>query len=570
MFARFGERHLSDRDMILLGDGELSRRRAAKARRHLEQCWNCRGRFDALQGVILSFVQHCDAVTDGLGSAPDWPRIARRLPKSTGSKPLEMAFPRWRPTAIAATTLSICITVAFFHDGTMASARAAELLTQASGRDLQSLHSTPNAVIRQRLEVTSDARRAEWISWRAPAGEELRSQWSGDEGLKKEFLQVYVGTRLNRHRPLSPAAFLEWRAEARATTAAVRENSDRSITILLSARGPIQQSTLTLRQPDLHPTVQTVAIRTAFGSRSFEIRELSYSVVPSAELVPTVTEHVRKAPVSTAPALATWDRAQLEDAEASARLLLHERRADIRFEPQIVRQNRNVVVHMIVDTETDRDEWSEALARIPAVVPEIWTPDSIPTSFPIEAHSERTTKLYRTTAPMARELTRCLGSDAQANKLIDSFHSEVRAALAPALALERLAQRYAPDQPASSAAVEEKLRRIANGDWEEAHRHVLQFLALVNPVLNGCLVQQAGPAAIPSTPVQETHWREAGLTLARQIRTTDAYFNQLFTTQITAKAPAPEEDAVTQLRRLASELQSAGPVPGAASPRRTP
>ena len=572
MFGRFGERHLSDREFILLGDGELSRRRTWKARRHLEHCWSCRGRFDALQGVIVSIVQHCDAVTDELGPAPDWQRRALRLPKSAGSRPLEMAIPRWRPVAITAITLSLSLAVAFFYDGTISSARAAELLSQASNRDLQGLQNQPNAVIRQRLAIISDARRAEWISWRATAGQELRSEWSGDEGLKKEFMQIYAGARLNRYRPLSPTAFREWQLEARATAAGLHENSDRSITILLSASGAVQQSTLTLTQPDLHAIGETMAVRTRSGSRSFEIRELSYSVLPPTDLVTHVTEGVHTAPVTAAPALPTLDDAQLDDSEASARLLLYERRADTRFEPEVVRQSGAVVVRMIVDTEADRDEWREALVRIPGVRPQVWTPDSVPAYFTMHVPSEGTPgSLYRSTAPMARELARCIGSDEKANVLIDSFHTEVRAALAPALALERLARRYSPGQPAPSEAVEEKLRQIANGDWVEAHRHVRQFLAIVNPVLNGCLARQADPPADSSTRGAELHWREAALTLARQIRSFDAYFNQLFTTQITANAPVPDEEAIAQLRRLASEFHSAGLVPSAAAPtRRTP
>jgi len=51
----------------------------------------------ALQAVIVSIVQHCDAVTNELGPAPDWQRNALRLPKSAGSRPLEMAIPPdWR------------------------------------------------------------------------------------------------------------------------------------------------------------------------------------------------------------------------------------------------------------------------------------------------------------------------------------------------------------------------------------------------------------------------------------------------------------------------------------------
>jgi hypothetical protein len=38
-------------------------------------------------------------------------------------------------------------------------------------------------------------------------------------------------------------------------------------------------------------------------------------------------------------------------------------------------------------------------------------------------------------------------------------------------------------------------------------------------------------------------WRAAGRTLARDIRNLDAWFNQLFTTQITAKEPLTTEES---------------------------
>jgi len=48
--------HLTDRDIILLADGEL-RSGARKAREHLEACWSCRSRMTEIQGAIADFAR---------------------------------------------------------------------------------------------------------------------------------------------------------------------------------------------------------------------------------------------------------------------------------------------------------------------------------------------------------------------------------------------------------------------------------------------------------------------------------------------------------------------------------
>jgi len=49
--------HLSDREMLLAADGELSTRRAARAHAHLAACWGCRARMAEIEGTIADFVR---------------------------------------------------------------------------------------------------------------------------------------------------------------------------------------------------------------------------------------------------------------------------------------------------------------------------------------------------------------------------------------------------------------------------------------------------------------------------------------------------------------------------------
>jgi hypothetical protein len=48
--------HLSDQEILLVADGEVSGRRARQARAHLSACWLCRSRLAELEGTIADFV----------------------------------------------------------------------------------------------------------------------------------------------------------------------------------------------------------------------------------------------------------------------------------------------------------------------------------------------------------------------------------------------------------------------------------------------------------------------------------------------------------------------------------
>lgn len=49
--------HLSDQEMLLAADGELSTRRAAQVHAHITACWNCRARMAEIEGTIANFAR---------------------------------------------------------------------------------------------------------------------------------------------------------------------------------------------------------------------------------------------------------------------------------------------------------------------------------------------------------------------------------------------------------------------------------------------------------------------------------------------------------------------------------
>jgi hypothetical protein len=49
--------HISEQDLLLAADGELSPRKMAGVRKHLEACWTCRARMAEIEAAIVDFVQ---------------------------------------------------------------------------------------------------------------------------------------------------------------------------------------------------------------------------------------------------------------------------------------------------------------------------------------------------------------------------------------------------------------------------------------------------------------------------------------------------------------------------------
>jgi hypothetical protein len=68
--------HLSDQELLLVADGELSPRRDAQARAHLAACWTCRTRMGEIESTIADFTRLQRETSD------------RHLPSAAGSRAL--------------------------------------------------------------------------------------------------------------------------------------------------------------------------------------------------------------------------------------------------------------------------------------------------------------------------------------------------------------------------------------------------------------------------------------------------------------------------------------------------
>src|SRR5690349_16447931 len=66
--------HLSDQELLLAADGELSPARAEEVASHLAECWTCRVRKGEIEGSIRDFVHAYHGDLDPLLPSPAGPR----------------------------------------------------------------------------------------------------------------------------------------------------------------------------------------------------------------------------------------------------------------------------------------------------------------------------------------------------------------------------------------------------------------------------------------------------------------------------------------------------------------
>ena len=88
--------HLSDEEILLVVDGEASRRRAREAHAHLTACWVCRSRLEELQGIIADFVSlHRGALDAQLPAATGARALLKARLSETAASPSTGRSPRF-------------------------------------------------------------------------------------------------------------------------------------------------------------------------------------------------------------------------------------------------------------------------------------------------------------------------------------------------------------------------------------------------------------------------------------------------------------------------------------------
>jgi hypothetical protein len=411
--------HLSDEQLLLLLDGELTTQEAAQVELHVQACWSCRARREQIEKAIGNVVEYRDHLVRpsfpipparrtvfltrleqlaiSLGRPPLWKRIlsSLRVPEAIS----EIEVPRY--VLVGAIGLVILILFSFTRLWKAPSVSASELLENAQGSEARAIHSVAKPVVYQKLSIRVGSNTVTRTIYRDPVGmrqadrvelvEDPSATPSSSQSLRSlphgqpiavstadaELRRTFVTAHLYWEEPLSPANYSTWHKNLDEKVDEVTTDGNEFITLkTTTSEGPIAEGSITVRTSDFHPIAEDLRLQ---DGRRVELHELAWEVLPMDainvaifETEPTLNEAVIKHPIGVAlqPPVAT--DSELAEAELRVRVAIHAEKADLGEAIELDREGpslgqRLVIVRGILSTPERKNDLLAALQGIPHV-----------------------------------------------------------------------------------------------------------------------------------------------------------------------------------------------------------
>src|SRR6266576_1756916 len=179
--------HLSDEQLLLALDGELSSRKTAWVEAHIEACWSCRARSQQIEEAIADVVEHRDCLTKPYFPLSDGGResfvvqlelLARAVGRpSLLSRILEQlrvlsAFSQSTPRHAWISALVLASFALFFFTRLweVPKVSASQLLEESRVFELRQLHSVAKPVVYQKLRIRIGTKAVTRTIYRDPVG----------------------------------------------------------------------------------------------------------------------------------------------------------------------------------------------------------------------------------------------------------------------------------------------------------------------------------------------------------------------------------------------------------------
>ncbi len=369
-------RHISDEELLSHLDGELSSRRAAEVRWHLQSCWNCRSRAEKMERAISELVDARNAFHSAAPPPGEWHEFDARL--SAAAREEAAKKRAWRSFSIpevpvgivAAAAAVLCLAVWLIESPSVS---AQEVLHRAESAECSEIRGTSEPVIYQKIQarrkVRGRIRTANIESW---------TDWSrqrvvrrGDAELWRDLDEMLRNNRMASRPLLSPAAYMSWRDGLKARKEQIvrgrLQNGSEVLEITTSVDGTptpgsIREARLVVRTADWHSVKQSVRVGPQDDDREFELSELAFDVRPLAavdkslfdvppRVVPVPVIAPRAIPLALPPEPAPLDP---DEVMARSLLALHEVGACLREQIEVLRDSDGVLTARGVAETADR------------------------------------------------------------------------------------------------------------------------------------------------------------------------------------------------------------------------
>ena len=541
MNDRNAERHIPDGELLLYLDGELGRRATAAIRRHLEECWECRARYDGLHRRACAFSNlRQQALPDQLPSPEQSLTFLRRLRAETQSAPVP-SFP-WRAAWITGGLSTAAAALLLIFSLTRPpSITAAEFFSRV---ERSSLRPAQRSFV-QRVRLRQGTRSLE---------HDVRHGLHGASAAPpaREWREALEAAAVDWNDPLNAGAFIRWHEQQRGAEDRVQEDGESVMLVSqLPRANPVRSAALVVRRADWRP----VGKRFEFdGQPPLEIAEVRLEAAP-----PEAVEAALPPPAVADPLPAPdIDGPDLEQAEISARECLHALGADLAEAPEFTRAGTQVVVSAVIDSEERRRTLTAALASLAGVRAEFRPPATQTEGewevLPAPVHTSE--------PPFGRSLWNLMGGMDEANRYLELIRARYGRTRSRIMALERLAARYdAASSAGLPAGIRTRVHRLAAGLGEQIRADGHEYLLLIAAPVNR-LLEQTG-ARVPDAALAEPPLDWRSIPLAQHLEQTQSSFRRMFLVeQLAGEAPETGPQLIQRhldsRRRLQADLESLG------------
>lgn len=570
-------RHMTDEDLLLYLDGELTAARSRLVKTHLQSCWRCRVRSEKIGHAVTAFVERRHAWTEAAPPPGGWARFEARLARAA-EEPVERRFSwpavldlrqLWRTPAAAAVVFALA---AVLYLNWTPRVSASEVLRRAESTELREIGTALEPVVYQKFEVrrSQGSRTAvgmveEWSDLR-----QSRHVRRGGEEVWSDLETVLRKNHMSPGRPLSAAAYHSWSKRLHAKQEALSEARLEDGAEVLSLQttshdrpeaGAILAARLVLRRQDWHPVRESLQVHTATGIQEYALTELAFHVVPRTTLDASIFGEPPVLPVTHAPiprlksvpaaapvppAIPVPDTAEIEVRALGA---LHRAGACLREPVQMIRDAAGgVVVRGLTENNERKLALLAALEPIPSLRIELKTFEEVAQhqAAQAEAHMAESPMPAQQVQPVTTPLQKRLGGTLSASQVAKLSNQAVTCSeewVSHAWALKHLYQAFPSERILSLPA---GARALLGGMVQDHTTAIAEVVSRCRAALAAVL--PAGSQE-PEAALADFEWDSDWTQLLK-----DALTAQRLTYSLFLESSAPEVSVDEALQKLAAAV----------------